>query len=353
MKNVATVITILMLLVLAASAVGVNQLMSMPGRSYAGALPPLTDAENEVSLKVKQHVEELATKIGERNADNMEQLNAAADYLEKGLQQSGYTVKSQEFAVGDKKFRNLIAELKGKSAKTLIIGAHYDTASGSPGADDNATGCAATLELARLFANRQTEHSVRFVLFSNKETSIVADMGSKHYAEECREHADQLLGMISIDAIGYYADNAGSQKYPQPFQLFFPDKGNFVAFVSDTTSRPLLVDLIGLFRDDSTTFPSEGLTAPSFIRGVDWSDQRNFWTAGYSALMVTDTAPYRNPQYKKSGDLPATVNFDNTARVVVSLNRALQRLTGVEKDTATSGAESTPPPAVAPAGSSN
>ena len=167
------------------------------------------------------------------------------------------------------------------------------------------------------------------MLFVDEEPPFFksGEMGSRKYARRAKERGENVVAMFSLETIGYYSDRPGSQHYPPPIGLFYPDTGNFIGFVSNLGSRSLLHEVIASFRRHAQ-FPSEGLAAPAFIPGVDWSDHWSFWDEGYPALMVTDTAPYRYPYYHLAADTPDKVDFDRLARVVSGLRATLPDLAG-------------------------
>lgn len=303
---------------------------AMPGRSFAGPLPPLTDAERELSGRLKAHVGMLGGTIGERNVWKYDALEAAAGYIEAQLKRFGYEVGRQEYEAEGKAVRNIDATLPGEKAdaEVVVVGAHYDSVRGAPGANDNGTGVAAVLELAQLLkANPPGGRAVRFVLFVNEEPPFFHTplMGSVVYARRCKERGEKIAGMLSLETIGFYSDEKGSQHYPPPFDRFFPDTGNFITFVGDTGARDLVSRCVGSFRGH-TQFPSEGAAVPDAIEGVGWSDHWAFTRAGYPALMVTDTAPFRYRHYHTAADSPDKVDYDRTARVVAGLARVTAEL---------------------------
>jgi Zn-dependent M28 family amino/carboxypeptidase len=205
----------------------------------------------------------------------------------------------------------------------ILIGAHYDSVIGSPGANDNATGVAALLELSRLAAARNLGTAVRFVAFVNEEPPHfqTAQMGSRVYAKQARARGDRIRAMLSLETLGYYSEAPASQGFPFPsvmFRRFYPDRGNFVLFVSNFGSRPLLRQAVELFRAQSD-FPVESIATFELVPGVDWSDHSSFWAEGYPALMVTDTALYRYPYYHTEQDTPEKVNYGALARIVDGL----------------------------------
>lgn len=209
----------------------------------------------------------------------------------------------------------------------VVIGAHYDTVPGSPGADDNATGVAALLAIARCFVHEQPAHTVRFVAFANEEPPFFAteQMGSWLYAKRSRDRGERIVAMLSFDALGFFSNAPGSQQYPAMLESIFPSTGNFVAFASNLESRALLEHCLDVFRSHAT-IPSEGGAFPEEVPGVSWSDQWSFWRHGYDAVMVTDTALYRNPHYHTRTDLPDTLDYEALARTTEGLVEVIRAL---------------------------
>jgi Zn-dependent M28 family amino/carboxypeptidase len=183
------------------------------------------------------------------------------------------------------------------------------------------------LELARAAREWRPARTWRFVLFVNEEPPFykTGQMGSRVHASRARARGERIVAMYSLETIGWYSDAPGSQKYPFPFSWFYPDRGDFLAFVGNLPSRGLLHATIAAFRTHAQ-FPSDGLAAPAFIPGVDWSDHGSFWEAGYPALMVTDTAPYRYPHYHTAQDTPDKVDYERLAHVVRGLERTFRAL---------------------------
>jgi Zn-dependent M28 family amino/carboxypeptidase len=319
----------LILALLAALAGGGWYSMWTPGRSYRGPLPPLTAEETEVASRLKGHVERLAGEIGERNLWRHDALGKAATYIEGELRARRYTTASQAFDVQGRSVRNVEAELRGSSRpdEIVVVGAHYDSVSGCPGADDNASGAAALIELARAIVARPQARTIRFVGFVNEEPPFfqTADMGSLRYAARARERGERIVAMISVESVGYYADAPDSQRYPFPFNLFYPSTGDFIAFVANVGSRGLLHQAMRSFRDHAR-LPSEGAAAPAWIEGVGWSDHWAFWQHGYPAIMVTDTALFRYAHYHTARDTPDKLDYTRMARLVTGLARVIEDL---------------------------
>jgi peptidase M28-like protein len=305
--------------------------VKMPGPAFAGPLAPLTPEQELLRGRLEQHVRALASEIGVRSDAEYANVQRAAAYIDSVLRSLGYAVVSQEFSAGGRgrTYRNLEATLAGTTHRheVVLLGAHYDTAEGALGADDNASGVAGVLELARSFAGAPQPRTVRFVLFANEEPPWfpTANMGSRHYASAARTRNDRIVAMLSIESIGYYDTQAGSQRYPFPLNLAYPDVGDFIGFVSNLKSRGLLHRAIGAFRAHAQ-FPTQGAAAPAWVPGVWWSDHWSFWLEGYPAIMITDTAPYRNPFYHTQADAPDKLDYARMARVVDGLAAVVRAL---------------------------
>src|SRR6266704_504266 len=246
--------------------------MRMPGKNISKAAPLSPD---EVALReeLRASVQKLAGEIGERNMWHYPQLNAAADFIEASFSRAGLRTRRDSYDMHGQACHNIEAEIPGAHREILLIGAHYDSVFGSPGANDNGTGVAATLALARRFAGRKPEHTLRFVAFVNEEPPyfLSGEMGSLVYARRCKARGDKISGMISLETIGYFSDAPHSQTYPSPgLGIFYPKVGNFIGFVSNVPSRTLLHRVITLFRKHAK-IPSEGAALPAFISLVIWS----------------------------------------------------------------------------------
>jgi Zn-dependent M28 family amino/carboxypeptidase len=279
--------------------------------------------------RLHRHVSRLAGEIGERNVWRPAALEAAATHVEATLQELGDRAVAEPFTAAGHLVRNVWAERAGagRAEEIVLVGAHYDSVVGSPGANDNASGVAAVLEIARLLAGHDHPRTLRFVAFVNEEPpfSFSPDMGSFHHARRARERGEKIVAMLSVETIGYYSEARGSQSYPFPLGLVYPDTADFVGFVGDTRSRQLVRRAIGSFRRH-TRFPSQGAAVPGAIPGVGWSDHWSFWQAGYPGLMVTDTALFRYPAYHTAEDTPEKVDYERMARVTAGLARVVEEL---------------------------
>jgi len=313
-------------------------MIDLPGHSHRGPLPPADESLQRLSDELRQCVGRLADKIGERNLlRRPRQLAQAADYLEAEFSALGYEVHRQEYLVSGVPCSNLEAEIVGgtRPDEIVVVGAHYDSVLGSPGANDNASGVAALVGLARRFVGRNPGRTLRFVAFVNEEPPYfqTAEMGSWVYARRCRQRAQKVAAMLSLETIGCYIDAPGSQRYPPPFGAFYPSTGNFVAFVSNERSGDLLRQVVEAFRNHEP-FPSEGGALPEWLPGVGFSDHWSFWREGYPAVMVTDTAMFRYPHYHEPTDTPDKIHFEPMARVVRGLVEVVASLVNAPENRA-------------------
>ncbi|MCX8090248.1 MAG: M28 family peptidase [Verrucomicrobiae bacterium] len=319
----------LTLAIVALTAIFWFTMIRMPGNSYRGPLPPLTPEQTRLRDELQRHVWRLAGEIGERHVFQPRQLHAAADYIEAELSQAGRPVVRQSFEVRGVLCHNLEIEIPGSARpdEILVVGAHYDSVSGSPGADDNASGVAALLTLARRLAAQPPARTLRLVAFANEEPPffMTGEMGSLVYARRCRERGDRIALMLSLESLGYYASRPGSQRYPFPLGLFYPSRGDFIGFVGRTADAQWVRRCVKLFREHAR-FPSEGGALPGWLPGVGWSDHWAFWQVGYPAVMITDTAIFRSPHYHAASDTPDQLDYDRFARVVDGLGHVISSL---------------------------
>jgi Zn-dependent M28 family amino/carboxypeptidase len=302
-------------------------MVSVPGESHAGEFKPLSDEERLLEAALRRHIVAIASR--EHNMEHPIALEAAAKEIERVLAALGYPVSAQRFSTPLGEARNIEVEIAGGALarEIVLVGAHYDSMAGSPGANDNGSGVAALLELARLMRDAKPARTLRLVWFVNEEPPYYKgeDMGSRRYARRSRARGENIVAMLSVETVGYYSEREGSQRYPFPLGFFYPARGDFLAFVSNLGSRALMHEAIMAFRRRAE-FPSEGVAAPAFIPGVDWSDHASFWEQGYPALMLTDTAPYRYPWYHSAQDTPDKVDYARLARVVRGLRGMLAEL---------------------------
>ena len=209
----------------------------------------------------------------------------------------------------------------------ILIGAHYDAVPGTPGADDNATGVAVLLELARMFASVGARYPLRLVAFDMEEYGLVGPSGASEYAAQLRQEQQPLRLMIALEMLGYCNSTAGSQRYPAPLEHFYPNRGDFIALLGNWRT---IRDLIGISRSiRKAGIPSQWLPVPNrglILPQTRNSDHAHFWDRGYPAMMVTDTANMRNPHYHKPSDTIATLDLDFLTGVCQGLDSGIRRL---------------------------
>ena len=323
---------VLFLIILAGLSYCYGAMIAMPGTSFRGPLPPADDQLNAVTARLEADVVALVCDdkgnpvSGLRSTLNPRGMAAAARYIIGQLKDAGYAEHEEVFVERNARTPNIAVELRGTAAPSeiVVVGAHYDAFAGTPGADDNASGVAATLELARRFARRPQPRTLRLCFFVNEEppSFMTDDMGSLVYAKHCRARNDNITAMLSLETMGFFRDEVGYQNYPYPLNKMYPETADFIAFVGTFGNRSLVKRSIATFRDNAL-FPSEGAALPGSIKGVSWSDHWAFEQVGYPAIMVTDTATFRNPHYHIASDRPETLDFERLARVVNGLEHVV------------------------------
>lgn len=311
-------------------------IIRMPDMHSMTFIPPLTADQRLLCDALKADVNTLAGDIGKRNViTRYEALCAAADTIERSLTKVGYQVRRQGYEINWLKGRpcyNLEVEIRGTiyPDEIVVIGAHYDSMEDTPGANDNASGVAALLALARAFAGSRPERTLRFVAFVNEEPPFfwTRNMGSLVYARQCRARNERIIAMLSLETLGYYSDEPGSQRYPIPLLgRIYPTTGNFVGFIGNIGSRSLVRTAVKSFRR-AALCPAEAAFLPVWITGIGWSDHWAFWRQGYPAIMVTDTALFRYRWYHTLDDTPDKLNYDRLTLAVEGLKTVVSDLTG-------------------------
>lgn len=301
----------------------------MPGQSYKGTVRGLTGAEAKLREDLELHVNMLAGEIGDRHVERPGSLEAAAEYIHGVFTAAGFEVKEHEYDIDNHTVKNLEVEIKGSTHpdEIIVVGAHYDTYLGSPGADDNATGIAAVLETAKLFRTRRPARTIRFVVYTQEErpNGKRGTMGSQVYSRACRQRNENIICAFALESMGYYSDEPKSQMYPPPLSWYYPTTGNFIGFIGDRESATLVRQCVASFRRH-TQFPCEGIASPRWVPGVGSSDHEPFWQQGYRGIMVTCTAPFRNPHYHEVTDTPANVDFERFTIVTAGVARVIDEL---------------------------
>ena len=320
-------------------AIGMILVDLHPPRQGEKGLIPIrrTLGQNDAGIVVTQVKREIVEKRLEEAGISLRELKERIDREEKpasvplpGLKAS-LRVTLEKIT---KKTDNVIGLLPGSDpqlkGENIVIGAHYDSVRGSPGANDNASGVAALLEIGHALKAAGLRRTVRLVAFVNEEPPFfkTSEMGSRVYARRAKQRREKIVAMVSLETVGNYSEAEDSQMFPfPPLRFFYPTRANLIAFVANFHSRALLQRSLKAFRANST-FPTEGLVAPEWLIGVDWSDQWSFWRSGYPAIMITDTAPFRYRHYHTVGDTPDKVNYGALSRVLPGLVVMTRTLAG-------------------------
>jgi Zn-dependent M28 family amino/carboxypeptidase len=289
----------------------------------------------EESVKaLYDHVHALSVAIGSRSVAEHDRILRAESYIRGFLEEQGVPYALQGYDHEGKRFSNIIVELKGtvQPDESVIVGAHYDTIHGTPGADDNASAVAVLLELCRDLREYRPERTLKLIFFVLEEPPafMTPAMGSHVYAEQARQRGERIHGMISLEMVGYFNDAAGSQAFPVPgMHWLYPDRGNFIGVIGNVQSRELTLTVAEALKVGAD-IPVEHLVALPFVPGVGLSDHGPFWKMGYRAVMVTDTAFYRNPNYHTPNDTIETLRFDKMSQIVRGMVHVVEFLTKVK-----------------------
>jgi hypothetical protein len=267
---------------------------------------------------LERHVRALAETYYPRSVANYAQLVAAGDYLLAEMRAAGAEPEIQAFEADGRQYRNFIVRFGPADGPLLVVGAHYDSCEMTPGADDNASGVAALLELTRLLVREPPAQPVELVAYTLEEPPYfrTESMGSFQHARALDAQGREVRLMLSLEMIGYFRDAPKSQRYPaSALHMLYPDKGNFIAIVGGMRDYGEMRRLKGIFKGASS-LPVETINAPKSVPGVDFSDHANYWRFDMPAFMVTDTAFMRNPNYHEAGDTPETLDYQRMAQVV-------------------------------------
>lgn len=278
--------------------------------------------------KLRGHVEVLAQQFGPRDWEHTEDLDRCADYLAEQFRQAGATVEFQPFRVQHRQYRNVIARFGVGKGNKVVVGAHYDACDALPGADDNASGVAALIELAGLLGSTPPNHEVELVAYVLEEPPFFAtpSMGSAVHAKRLAAQHDKIRGVIVLEMVGYFRDDWGSQSYPNLLlHLMYPSRGNFIT-VASRFDQGAWLKTVKTRMQGTTALPVYSIRAPTIVPGIDFSDHANYWEYGYPALMVTDTAFYRNKAYHSASDTPDRLDYQRLAQVVVAVFEAMKAL---------------------------
>ena len=278
--------------------------------------------------RLQAHVRKLSVELSPRDESHIENLDRVAAYIRDEFSQTTTLVSEQPYRVQGKSYRNVIAQFGPESEERIVVGAHYDVAGPLPGADDNASGVAGLIEFARLLGRQQPPMRVELVAFSLEEPPYfrTTGMGSSVHAESLRKQNIRVRAMFSLEMIGCFSDAPNSQHFPVGvLSAFYPSTGNFIAVVGRLSDWSLVRRTKATMRNASP-LPVYSINAPTFVPGIDFSDQLNYWHAGYSAVMITDTAFFRNRNYHTAQDTEEKLDYKRMAMVVEGVYAAVTEL---------------------------
>lgn len=312
------------------------------GCTSGARVPTHSDAVRSTQERLRADVQALSVDFAQRNARNRGVLNDAGLWVGMRLAMMGYEADLEQVDEHDEQRGfNVFAELRGTSRpdEIIVIGAHYDAEVNTPGADDNASGVAAMLELARRFAGRPMGRTVRWVGYTNEENSNSAGglMGSFVSARNAQNRNEKIVAMMSLEMLGYYDETPGSQRYPfdqamaTRLGMDLPDTGDYIGVVGRLEDRGLIDDIAASMRS-SERANVIAAALPAMVSAIWRSDHGNYWLAGYNAVMITDTSEFRTPHYHKPSDTIGTLDFDRMAGVVDALEVAVRDLATAEAE---------------------
>jgi len=300
-----------------------------PGESFAGAIPEATVVELTLAERLAADVTTLSSEFGERTLRRYESLSAAGDWIADELVARGLSVQRQELQVDGKTVYNIEAAVPGTTwpDELIVVGAHYDTVMGSPGANANGSGVAAVLALAEALGQQPLPRGMRFVFFTcgQRPYMLTERMGSLAWARATEAAGQEVVGMLSLDSLGYFTEEPDSEHLPRDVAAFFPSVGNYVAVVGDLSSATLGNQVIGKFREVASVPSQLGLGLQSWD-AVAWSDHWSFWQCDWPAVVITDTGPYRDPAFNRWNDTAERLDYETMARIVSALQTVVEHL---------------------------
>ena len=307
--------------VLIGAVVGGIAIVIQPVKVIASQ-PPQVDPK-----RLEAHVKHLTVDLYPRSYDQLHNIDLAAQYIFNELEAAGGSVTVQDVSAPEAPYKNIVARFGPPSGPVVVIGAHYDTHGDTPGADDNASGIAGLLELARLLGRTTQARPIELVAYALEEPPYfrTEHMGSAWHARSLRAANQEVAFMLSLEMIGFFSDEPGSQNYPVPaMSLLYSDRGDFIALIGKLSDFGPMRRIKALMTG-ATNLPVYSLNAPPRLQGVDYSDHLNYWHEGFPAFMVTDTAFFRNKNYHLASDTYETLDYGRMAKVVQAVYAVAQQ----------------------------
>ncbi|HEX4949108.1 MAG TPA: M28 family peptidase [Blastocatellia bacterium] len=289
---------------------------------------PMLNSESQFSVsaeRLKTHVQTLSETFAPRDYTNVVNLDRTAAYIKHEFEQTNGRVSEQPYKVNGESYRNVIARFGKETNERIVIGAHYDVCQPLPGADDNASGVAGLIELAHLFGKSELPMTVELVAYTLEEPPFFRSeaMGSAVHVAVLKQQGIAVRAMLSLEMIGYFSDEPGSQKFPNPIlKLLYPSRGNFIAIVGNFGQIGLVRKVKRAMRA-AALLPVHSINAPGWLPGIDFSDHLNYWRQGYPAVMITDTSFYRNENYHTAQDTLEKLDYNRMAKVVQAVYGAI------------------------------
>jgi Zn-dependent M28 family amino/carboxypeptidase len=287
-------------------------------------------SDSDLAARLERHVRRLSGDFTPRDGEHLPNMDRAAAYIAAELVSHGATVSNQAFPAAGGTARNVIGAFGSETRERVVVGAHYDAAGGFPGADDNASGVAGLIETAALLRDVSLRRRVELVAYALEEAPFfgTAEMGSIVHARSLQASGARVVGMLSLEMIGYYTDEPGSQHFPiTALKVIYPSTGNFLVVAGRFQDARLALRIQRSMRAASD-LPVRIICAPRSLPGIDLSDNASYWDAGDPAVMITDSAFYRNPNYHLPTDTPETLDYGRMARAVEGIARAAVDLAG-------------------------
>jgi len=273
------------------------------------------------TLSIKNHLDKIINTEKSRNHRNIESLNYVANYIFNDFNKYADSVYYQPYIVDNKEYKNVVCVFGNQSAKTIVIGAHYDVCGNQDGADDNASGVVGLLELAKSLKGEKLNYRIEIVAYTLEEPPYfrTKNMGSFIHAKSLYENKTNVYGMFCLEMIGYFDDSKKSQDYPiGPLSLIYGNRGNYITLVNKFSKGQFSRTFNKQFKNQRL-IKTKKFTAPAKMPGIDFSDHLNYWAFDFSALMLTDTAFYRNKNYHENTDTIETLDLLRMSKVIESV----------------------------------
>jgi len=290
----------------------------------------LFSASSQTSqVAIKYQLDTIVTRDGFRNYKDTAVLSAVGLYIENEFKKHTNQVYRQNYIVSNKEYFNVVGLIGDTTKPRIIVGAHYDVCDTLPGADDNGTGVVGLLQVMEQLKNdTEGKYCFEIVAYTLEEPPFFATeyMGSFIHAESLNKRNVDVFGMVSLEMIGYFSDEKKSQRYPLNFlRFFYGNVGDYITVVRKINKGPFARRFSSKYKR-SDKIRTKKFTGPKALQGIDFSDHRNYWHFEYDAIMLTDTAFYRNSNYHRKSDTIDKIDFERMAAVIDGVVYTLRRM---------------------------